>query len=494
MRSSPVAAAGGGGPFDVAAPRLEHQRRPAAGERSKKRALQVSDAHTRMRRLVHAEHPSGVARDQAEGVRRRISGGGGAQCDRAVVRAHRLLARHGGRDLAGDHRERGVGHRPPGEHRRHARVDRLAQLPRPHRRRVRDDRRRAQQAGGDEPLGQVLDGDERLHATAPALAQRVREVECGPPAEPVPPGRAALEREDEVLGQVHNHMIAGMEVTRKHITVVTGGARGIGAAICTRLARRPRHRLRLSLAEEARGGRRRGCGPRGGCTRSRWTRRPGWVDALFDAAAELGTVTGLVNNAGIVGPWESSSTCRRRPAGVFAVNVVGVLLCSRRAARDMPSARRRDRQHLLGAATLGAPGEYVHYAASKAAVDAITIGLAKELGPDGIRVNAVAPGVDLDRDPRRPGAPGQAGAAASRSAAPASPRRSPARSRGCSATTRPTPPARSCASPAASSVASRKLAWRERARSSWLGPLVIPAHTGCTGGIAGGRQARRDAR
>jgi NAD(P)-dependent dehydrogenase (short-subunit alcohol dehydrogenase family) len=58
-----------------------------------------------------------------------------------------------------------------------------------------------------------------------------------------------------------------------------------------------------------------------------------------------------------------------------------------------------------GAATLGSPGEYVHYAGAKAAVDAITIGLSKELGPDGIRVNAVAPGTiwtEIHADPERP--------------------------------------------------------------------------------------------
>ena len=58
-----------------------------------------------------------------------------------------------------------------------------------------------------------------------------------------------------------------------------------------------------------------------------------------------------------------------------------------------------------GAATLGSPGEYVHYAGAKAAVDAITIGLSKELGPDGIRVNAVAPGAiwtEIHEDPERP--------------------------------------------------------------------------------------------
>ena len=143
------------------------------------------------------------------------------------------------------------------------------------------------------------------------------------------------------------------------------------------------------------------------------------VDALFDAAP--GPITGLVNNAGIIGPTGrlTEIDVDELPR-VFAVDVVGVLFCCRRAAQVMaPGGAIVNLSS--GAATLGAPGEYVHYAAAKAAVDTITIGLAKELGPDGIRVNAVAPGVDLDRDPRRPGAPREG-----RAADPARPRR-PAR-------------------------------------------------------------------
>ena len=89
---------------------------------------------------------------------------------------------------------------------------------------------------------------------------------------------------------------------------------------------------------------------------------------------------------------------------MFETNVFGLLLCCRRAAQSMaPGGAIVNLSS--GAATLGAPGEYVHYAASKAAVDTITIGLAKELGPDGIRVNAVAPGVvwtEIHADPERP--------------------------------------------------------------------------------------------
>ncbi|GAA3308476.1 hypothetical protein GCM10020295_70610 [Streptomyces cinereospinus] len=102
-----------------------------------------------------------------------------------------------------------------------------------------------------------------------------------------------------------------------------------------------------------------------------------------------------MNNAGVTGPLGRLADAD--PAGlrrVVDVNLLGTLLCSRRAAQLM-SARGGGAivNVSSAAATLGSPGEYVHYAAAKAAVDALTVGLAKELGPDGVRVNAVAPGV-----------------------------------------------------------------------------------------------------
>ena len=205
-------------------------------------------------------------------------------------------------------------------------------------------------------------------------------------------------------------MIAAMEVTRKHITVVTGGARGIGAAICTRLAaeghdvvigyRSAADRARevaaaVEAARRPRGHRRAGHG------------RPGGVDRLFDAAAELGPITGLVNNAGIVGPAgklvdDPDRRARARLRGQRRRRAA----VRRRAARDMLEHGGGAIVNISsGAATLGSPDEYVHYAGSKAAVDAITIGLAKELGPDGIRVNCVAPGTiwtEIHADPDRP--------------------------------------------------------------------------------------------
>jgi len=136
------------------------------------------------------------------------------------------------------------------------------------------------------------------------------------------------------------------------------------------------------------------------------TTNEGDVDRLFDAAAEIGPVTCLVNNAGITGPVgrlvdiPSDELLR-----VFEVDVVGYLLCARRAARDMSGRGGAIVNVSSAAATLGSPGEYVHYAGAKAAVDAVTVGLAKELAADGIRVNAVAPGTvwtDIHADPERP--------------------------------------------------------------------------------------------
>lgn len=174
------------------------------------------------------------------------------------------------------------------------------------------------------------------------------------------------------------------------LIVVTGGSRGIGAAVVRRVAA-DGHRVVLgyraaraeadAVAREV-----------GGIAVRTEVSDEADVDALFDTAAELGQVTGVVVNAGItspVGPLAHTRTEDLRR--VIEVNVMGALLCARRAARDLVSGGSIVSVS-SAAATLGSPGEYVHYAASKAAVDAMTIGLAKELGPRGIRVNAVAAG------------------------------------------------------------------------------------------------------
>ncbi|MGW7281249.1 SDR family oxidoreductase [Streptomyces sp. NPDC054844] len=186
---------------------------------------------------------------------------------------------------------------------------------------------------------------------------------------------------------------------KRPITVVTGGSRGIGAAACLRLAADGHDvvvgYVRDPVAAEAVVAGVREAGGRGLAVRAD-TSAEADVERLFDVAEErLGPVTGLVNNAAVTGPLgrlaDSDTANLRR---VLDVNLMGVLLCARRAAQLMTARGSGVIVNVSsGAATIGSPGEYVHYAATKAGVDALTLGLAKELGPDGIRVNAVAPGV-----------------------------------------------------------------------------------------------------
>ncbi|MCX4825567.1 SDR family oxidoreductase [Streptomyces sp. NBC_01142] len=198
------------------------------------------------------------------------------------------------------------------------------------------------------------------------------------------------------------------------ITIVTGGSRGIGAATCVRLAA-DGHDLALGYVSNSAAAAEvaaavRAVGAR--CVTVQVdTSDEADVERLFDTAVtELGQVTGLVNNAGVTGPLGRLADARtgdlRR---VVEVNLLGYLLCCRRAARDMAALGGGAIVNISSAAaTLGSPGEYVHYAATKAATDALTVGLAKELGRDGIRVNAVAPGtINTDMhaamgDPERP--------------------------------------------------------------------------------------------
>ncbi len=181
------------------------------------------------------------------------------------------------------------------------------------------------------------------------------------------------------------------------VTIITGGSRGIGAATALLLATEGHH-LVLGYRQAADSARRVADQVGGGGTRCLTvavdTSDEAAVLALFDAAeAEFGQVTGLVNNAGVTSQASplagtQASDLRR----VIDVNVIGALLCAREAARRFSSGGAIVNIS-SAAATLGSPGEYVHYAASKAAIDTVTIGLAKELAPQGIRVNAVAPGI-----------------------------------------------------------------------------------------------------
>ncbi len=123
------------------------------------------------------------------------------------------------------------------------------------------------------------------------------------------------------------------------------------------------------------------------------------VVAIFDQATNaLGPLTGVVANAGIVAPAarlaEMSVERMRR---VFDVNVLGAYLTAREAARRMSESGGGSGGSMVlissAAARLGSPNLYVDYAGSKAAIDTLTIGLSRELGPEGVRVNAIRPGM-----------------------------------------------------------------------------------------------------
>ena len=125
----------------------------------------------------------------------------------------------------------------------------------------------------------------------------------------------------------------------------------------------------------------------------------GQVLAMFQKIdARLGRLNGLVNNAGVVDVSarldEMSLTRIRR---MFDINVIGSLLCAREAVRRMSTKHGGEGGAIVNvssaASRLGSPGQYVDYAAAKGAIDAFTIGLAKEVAAEGIRVNAVRPGL-----------------------------------------------------------------------------------------------------
>lgn len=186
------------------------------------------------------------------------------------------------------------------------------------------------------------------------------------------------------------------------IMVVTGGARGIGAAT-VRLAaargydvainyRSARHDAE-ALAAEAAGAGVRAIAVQGDVAQDEDVLR------LFDTVdRELGPLTALVNNAGIVGPvGRVAEIDAASLQDVFAINCIGSFLCAREAIRRMSTGRGGKGGAIVNlssrAAELGTANTWVWYAASKGAIDTFTIGLAREVGGEGIRVNAVAPGL-----------------------------------------------------------------------------------------------------
>jgi NAD(P)-dependent dehydrogenase (short-subunit alcohol dehydrogenase family) len=180
------------------------------------------------------------------------------------------------------------------------------------------------------------------------------------------------------------------------VVVVTGGSRGIAAVL---LAERGWDvGVGFRVDEEAAGAvvaRCQACGVRAmaiavdvSCEAD--------VVRLFEAVDDsFGPLTALVNSAGVVArPARVADMAYERLERMFAINVIGSFLCAREAVRRMSARGGGSIVNLSSAASrLGSPGEYVDYAASKGAIDSMTLGLAREVAGEGIRVNAVRPGL-----------------------------------------------------------------------------------------------------
>jgi NAD(P)-dependent dehydrogenase (short-subunit alcohol dehydrogenase family) len=184
--------------------------------------------------------------------------------------------------------------------------------------------------------------------------------------------------------------------------IVTGASRGIGAAIAllggargfsvaVNFASAAAEARALSQQIASAGGR--------ACAIQADVGREEDVVRLFETAErELGPIQALVNNAAITGGFARvESVTAAALAKVMAVNVTGAFLCAREAVRRMSTSHGGSGGAIVNissrAARTGSAGEWVHYAASKGAIDSFTIGLAREVATEGIRVNAVAPGL-----------------------------------------------------------------------------------------------------
>jgi NAD(P)-dependent dehydrogenase (short-subunit alcohol dehydrogenase family) len=188
----------------------------------------------------------------------------------------------------------------------------------------------------------------------------------------------------------------------EQVILVTGASRGIGAATAL-LAARKGYAVAVNYAVHAQAAEDvvtqiRAAGGRAMAVAADVAREDE-VLAMFSAIdAQLGPLTALVNNAGVVdvaARVDEMSVSRIRR--MFEVNVIGSMVCAREAVRRMSTRHGGSGGAIVNissaAARLGAPGEYVDYAAAKGAIDTFTIGLAKEVAGEGIRVNAVRPGL-----------------------------------------------------------------------------------------------------
>ena len=190
------------------------------------------------------------------------------------------------------------------------------------------------------------------------------------------------------------------------VILITGASRGIGAATAL-LAARAGYAVAVNYsanslaADEVVRQIRQGGGS--AITVQADVAEESHVLAMFEKVdAKLGRLTALVNNAGVVDQMARvDGMSMARLKRMFDINVIGTMVCAREAIKRMSTRYGGDGGAIVNvssvAARLGAPGQYVDYAAAKGAVDVFTLGLAKEVAAEGIRVNAVRPGI-IDTD------------------------------------------------------------------------------------------------
>jgi NAD(P)-dependent dehydrogenase (short-subunit alcohol dehydrogenase family) len=189
--------------------------------------------------------------------------------------------------------------------------------------------------------------------------------------------------------------------TMNHVIVITGASRGIGAATALLAAQRGWavcvNYRRDRAAADAIVAAIRQTGARATAVAADVSVEDDVVRLFETVDRELGSVTALVNNAGIVdrqSRLEDMSAARLQR--MFAINITGAFLCAREAVRRMSTRHGGEGGAIVnvssGAARGGSAGEYIDYAASKGAIDTLTVGLAREVAQEGIRVNAVRPG------------------------------------------------------------------------------------------------------
>lgn len=196
------------------------------------------------------------------------------------------------------------------------------------------------------------------------------------------------------------------------VMLITGGSRGIGAATA-RLAAERGYRVCVNYVRDREAAEKLAREISGIAVRADVSVESEVLAMFAEVDRQLGRLAVLVNNAGIVDVAARLETMTlERLTRMFAINVTGAFLCAREAVKRMSRRHGGEGGAIVNvssvASRIGAPEQYIDYAAAKAAVDTMTVGLAKEVGPEGIRVNAVRPGVIRTEIHASGGDPGRA--------------------------------------------------------------------------------------